>query len=135
MPITFKVGSASPLNLAEDGRQDTTDFSPSFQDALRILPGLRTAEADLENDGNRLVSFPFTVTRSHASEADAKVFLLSQIAAIPAATGVLTISHSAAGSGSASITLNKAAVRIAASRHVGLTTITTFEAQGRFTAP
>lgn len=128
--IAFPPVPASPapaVTLAGTGREGAQDFALSFADAIQSAAPLRAAAVKLYNRGNRLTSLSWTTARSHANQPTAEAFMFSHAAAI---TSGLTGSLVCTPDGGAAKTFTGAVVRISASRHLGLTTIHTYEAQG-----
>jgi hypothetical protein len=125
--ITFTPSGGSAVTLAGTGREAAQDFALSFSDQVQGAALARAAAVTLYNRGNRGTTLGWSTARSHADQPTAEAFMFSHAAAI---TSGLTGSLVCTPDGGSAKTFNGAVVRISASRHIGLTTFHTYEAQG-----
>lgn len=127
MTISFTPAGGTAVTLAGLGREAAQDFALSFSDQVQSAALARAAAVTLYNRGNRSTSLSWSTARSHASQIAAENFMFDHVAEItPGITGELVCDMAALNS----VTFSPAVVRISASRHIGLTTFHTYEAQG-----
>ena len=127
MQIAFTPSGGSAVTLAGTGREAAQGFALSFTDQVQSAGPLRADKMTLHNRGNRLTSLSWSTTRSHSTQPVAEAFMFSHAADItPRLTGSLVCTPD----GGSAVTYSGAVVRISASRHIGLTTLHTYEAQG-----
>jgi hypothetical protein len=95
---------------------------------VQSSPLLRATAVTLYNRGNRSTNLSWSTTRSHTDQPTAEAFMFSHADALTSGvTGTLVCTPD----GGSAKTFNGAVVRINASKHIGLTTLHTYEAQGK----